>query len=153
LNNQLRREDGIHEKSNTKEAVSIIGLDPAKNVFQVHGVDETGAVVLRKQLRRSGVLKYFAQLSPCLIGMEACGGAHYWSRELSRLGHDVRIIAPAFVKPYLKANKNDRNDAEAICEAVQRPSMRFVYRPRHQHNSRCCTCIMDVNCWCGSVLH
>lgn len=104
----------------------MIGLDLAKNVFQVHGIDETGEVVLSKQLKLSGVLKFFAQLRPCLIGMEACGDSHYWSRELSRLGHEVRMMAPAFVKPYLKTNKNDRNDAEAICEAVQRPSMRFV---------------------------
>jgi len=114
------------KKSNTKKVASIIGLDLAKNVFQVHGIDETGCVELKKQLRRSYVLKFFAQLKPCLVGMEACGGAHYWSRELSKLGHDVRMMAPAFVKPYLKANKNDRNDAEAICEAVQRPTMRFV---------------------------
>jgi len=114
------------KKSNTKKAVSIIGIDLAKNVFQVHGIDETGEVMLRRQLRRSSVLRFFAQLKPCLIGIEACGGAHYWTRELSELGHDVRMMAPAFVKPYLKANKNDRNDAEAICEAVQRPSMRYV---------------------------
>jgi transposase len=106
--------------------ISVIGLDLAKNVFQVHGVDIDGEVVVRKQLSRSQVRKFFAQLAPCLVGMEACGGAHYWSRELTRLGHTVRIMAPAFVKPYLKSNKNDRNDAEAICEAVQRPSMRFV---------------------------
>lgn len=106
--------------------ISVIGLDLAKNVFQVHGVDINGEVVVRKQLMRSQVRKFFAQLEPCLVGMEACGGAHYWSRELTRLGHTVRIMAPAFVKPYLKSNKNDRNDAEAICEAVQRPSMRFV---------------------------
>ena len=106
--------------------ISVIGLDLAKNVFQVHGIDTDDEVVVRKQLRRSEIRKYFARLEPCLIGMEACGGAHFWSRELTRLGHTVRMIAPAFVKPYLKSNKNDRNDAEAICEAVQRPSMRFV---------------------------
>lgn len=106
--------------------INVIGLDLAKNVFQLHGVDKDGEIVLRKQLRRSEMLKYFARLTPCLIGMEACGGAHYWSRTLSDLGHRVKMMAPAFVKPYLKSNKNDRNDAEAICEAVQRPSMRFV---------------------------
>ena len=106
--------------------ISVIGLDLAKNVFQVHGIDFNGEVVVRKQLRRSQLRQFFAKLKPCLIGMEACGGAHYWSRELSGLGHTIRMMAPVFVKPYLKANKNDRNDAEAICEAVQRPNMRFV---------------------------
>ena len=106
--------------------ISVVGLDLAKNVFQLHGVDINGEVVVRKQLRRTEILRYFARLESCLIGIEACGGAHFWSRELTRLGHTVRMMAPAFVKPYLKSNKNDRNDAEAICEAVQRPSMRFV---------------------------
>lgn len=106
--------------------ISVIGLDLAKAVFQVHGVDEEGEIVLRKSLKRSEVLRFFARQHPCLIGMEACGGAHYWAGALARLGHTVRQMAPAFVKPYLKSNKNDRNDAEAICEAVQRPSMRFV---------------------------
>ena len=106
--------------------ISVIGLDLAKNVFQVHGVDGEGEVVVRKQLKRSQVCRFFANLEPCLVGMEACGGAHYWSRELARFGHAVRMMAPIFVKPYLKTNKNDRNDAQAICEAVQRPSMRFV---------------------------
>ena len=106
--------------------LSVVGLDLAKNVFQVHGINTDGEVVVRKQLRRSEMGKYFAQLAPCLIGMEACGGAHFWSREMARLGHTVRMMAPAFVKPYLKSNKNDRNDAEAICEAMSRPGMRFV---------------------------
>ena len=106
--------------------ISVIGLDLAKNVFQVHGIDTDGEVVVRKQLKRSQLRQFFARLEPCLIGMEACGGAHYWSRELTGLGHTVRMMAPVFVKPYLKTNKNDRNDAEAICEAVQRPNMRFV---------------------------
>ena len=106
--------------------LSVVGLDLAKNVFQVHGINTDGEVVVRKQLRRSEMRKYFARLAPCLIGMEACGGAHLWSRELARLGHTVRMMAPAFVKPYLKSNKNYCNDAEAICEALQRPSMRFV---------------------------
>lgn len=108
--------------------VSVMGLDLAKNVFQLHGVDEAGEVLLRKQLKRSQMQRFFARLEPCLIGVEACGGAHYWARTLTELGHTVRLIAPAFVKAYLKSNKNDRNDAEAICEAVQRPSMRFVTR-------------------------
>jgi len=106
--------------------ISVIGLDLAKNVFQVHGVDSDGEVVVRKRLKRSQLRQFFANLEPCLIGLEACGGAHYWSRELAGFGHTVRMMAPIFVKPYLKTNKNDRNDAEAICGAVQRPSMRFV---------------------------
>jgi transposase len=106
--------------------ITAIGLDLAKSVFQVHGVDERGHVVVCKQLKRHQVLPFFANLQPCLIGMEACGGFHYWARAIEKLGHQVRAMAPQFVKPYVKANKNDRNDAEAICEAVQRPSMRFV---------------------------
>jgi transposase len=106
--------------------INVIGLDLAKNVFQVHGVDSAGEVVVRKQLKRSQVRRFFTNVEPCLVGMEACGGAHYWTRELAGLGHTVRMMAPVFVKPYLKTNKNDRKDAEAICEAVQRPSMRFV---------------------------
>lgn len=106
--------------------VSAVGLDIAKQVFQVHGVDSKEKTVLRKKLRRGQVAEFIAGLEPCLIGLEACGGAHYWFRVLSRSGHDVRLIAPQFVKPYVKAQKNDANDAEAICEAVSRPSMRFV---------------------------
>lgn len=102
------------------------GLDLAKNVFQVHGVDASGQVVVRKQLRRGQVLKFFAGLAPALIGMEACGSAHYWARELVKLGHEVRLMPPAYVKPYVRRNKNDARDAEACCEAVSRPSMRFV---------------------------
>ena len=106
--------------------ITTIGIDLAKNVFQVHGVDERGKAVLRKQLKRKDVVSFFANLEPCLIGMEACGSAHYWARKLSELGHTVRLMAPQFVKPYVKTNKSDRNDAEAICEAVARPNMRFV---------------------------
>ena len=106
--------------------VTTSGIDVAKSVFQVHGVDERGNVGLRRQLRRSQVLLFFSNLEPCLIGMEACGSSHYWARKLSALGHTVRLMAPQFVKPYRKNDKNDGNDAEAICEAVQRPSMRFV---------------------------
>ena len=106
--------------------ITTIGIDLAKTVFQVHGVDERGKAVLRKQLKRKDVVSFFANLEPCLIGMEACGSAHYWARKLSELGHTVRLMAPQFVKPYVKTNKSDRNDAEAICEAVARPNMRFV---------------------------
>jgi transposase len=106
--------------------VTTIGFDIAKNVFQLHGVDANGKTVLRKQLKRNQVLAFFANLSPCRVGLEACSGAHYWARELVKLGHEARLISPQFVKPYVKGNKNDANDAEAICEAVGRPTMRFV---------------------------
>jgi transposase len=106
--------------------ITRIGLDLAKNVLQVHGVDERGKALLRKRLKRGEVVAFFARLPPCLIGMEACGSAHHWARELAGLGHTVRLMAPQFVKPYVKANKSDARDAEAICEAVGRPSMRFV---------------------------
>ena len=106
--------------------ITTIGIDLAKNVFQVHGVDERAKACLKKQLKRAQVLPFFANLPPCLIGMEACGSAHYWARKLKELGHTVKLMAPQFVKPYVKTNKNDAADAEAICEAVSRPSMRFV---------------------------
>jgi len=106
--------------------ITTIGLDLAKNVFQVHGVNERGKAVLRKQLKRDQVAPFFANLPPCLIGIEACASAHHWARKLQALGHTVRLMAPQFVKPYVKSNKNDAADAEAICEAVSRPSMRFV---------------------------
>jgi transposase len=106
--------------------ITHVGIDLAKVVFQVHGIDVRGKVGLRKQLRRSQVLAFFAQLPRCLIGMEACAGAHFWARKLTQLGHTVKLIAPQFVKPYVKTNKNDAADAEAICEAVGRPNMRFV---------------------------
>ena len=106
--------------------ITTIGVDLAKNVFQVHGVDKRGKTVLRKQLRREQVSAFFANLPPCLVGMEACGGAHHWARTLQSYGHTVRLMAPQFVKPYVKTNKNDAADAEAICEAVTRPNMRFV---------------------------
>jgi transposase len=108
------------------QAVTTIGLDIAKSVFQVHGIDAAGKVIVRQQLRRSRVLAFFKKLSPCLVGIEACASSHHWSRELQALGHTVRLMPPAYVKPYLKRQKNDAADAEAICEAVQRPSMRFV---------------------------
>jgi transposase len=106
--------------------VSTVGLDIAKKVFQVHAIDRTGVVVVRRSLRRSQVLAWFARLAPCLVGMEACATAHHWARELRQLGHEVRLIPPAYAKAYVRRNKNDPADAAAICEAVGRPSMRFV---------------------------
>ena len=106
--------------------IKRVGVDLAKQVFQVHGVDCQDKAVLRKRLKRDQVLKFFATLPRCLVGMEACGGSHHWARELQELGHDVKLVAPQFVKPYVKGNKNDANDAEAICEAIGRPTMRFV---------------------------
>lgn len=106
--------------------ITTVGIDLAKNVFQVHGVDERGKAVLRKQLKREQMVVFFVNLPPCLIGMEACGSAHYWARKLQEMGHTVRLMAPQYVKPYVKGNKNDAADAEAICEAVGRANMRFV---------------------------
>lgn len=108
------------------ENVTTIGVDLAKNVFQVHGVDAAGAVVVRRKLRRADVLRFFSALPPCLVGMEACASSHFWAREIGRLGHEVRLMPPAYVKPYVKRGKTDAADAEAICEAVTRPTMRFV---------------------------
>lgn len=105
---------------------TTIGIDLAKEVFAIHGVDEGGHTVLRKQLKRGEMAKFFVNLEPCLIGIEACGSAHYWARKLEMFGHSVKLMAPQFVKPYVKTNKNDAADAEAICEAVSRPNMRFV---------------------------
>jgi transposase len=106
--------------------ITTIGIDLAKNVFQVHGVNAHGKVVLKKQIKRDQMATFFANLTPCLIGMEACGSAHYWARKLQAQGHTVKLMAPQFVKPYVKTNKHDAADAEAICEAVTRPTMRFV---------------------------
>ena len=108
------------------QTVTTVGLDIAKSVFQVHGVDASGQVVIRRQLKRRYVLQFFQKLSPCLVGIEACASSHYWSRELKSLGHTVRLMPPAYVKPYVKRQKNDAADAEAICEAVTRANMRFV---------------------------
>lgn len=108
------------------QSISTIGLDIAKSVFQVHGFDAAGQVVVRRQLRRRHVLGFFQKLPPCLVGIEACASSHHWSRELQALGHTVRLMPPAYVKPYVKRQKNDATDAEAICEAVTRPNMRFV---------------------------
>jgi len=106
--------------------ITTIGIDLAKSLFQVHGVNERGKAVLRKQLKRAQLSSFFVNIPTCLIGMESCGGAHYWARRLTELGHTVKLMAPQFVKPYVKTNKNDAADAEAICEAVARPNMRFV---------------------------
>jgi len=108
------------------QTVTTIGLDIAKSVFQVHGVDAEGNVVIRRQLKRRYVMTFFRKLPPCLVGVEACASSHHWSRELQALGHTVRLMPPAYVKPYVKRHKNDATDAEAICEAVTRPNMRFV---------------------------
>src|SRR4051795_7082398 len=106
--------------------ITTVGLDLAKQVFQVHGVDAEGATVVRKQLRRAQLLVFFAKLPPCLVGMEACATAHHWARELRALGHQVRLMPAHYAKAYIKRGKNDAADAEAICEAVTRPTMRFV---------------------------
>ncbi len=106
--------------------ITTVGLDLAKSVFQVHGIDAQGDVVVRKRLTRSRVLDFFSKLEPCLVGMEACGTAHHWAREIGALGHEVRLMPPQYVKPYVKTQKNDMADAEATCEAVTRPTMRFV---------------------------
>src|SRR5437773_5287337 len=108
------------------QTIRTIGLDIAKSVFQIHGVDAAGNVIVRRRLKRRYVLPFFQKLPPCLIGIEACASSHHWSRELQALGHTVRLMPPAYVKPYVKRHKNDATDAEAICEAVTRPNMRFV---------------------------
>jgi transposase len=106
--------------------ISTVGIDLAKNIFHVNAVSSTGEVIVRRSLRRAQVIPFFSKLAPCLIGMEACGTSHYWARELASLGHEVRLMPPAYVKPYVKRGKSDAADAEAICEAVTRPTMRFV---------------------------
>lgn len=109
-----------------QQDITTVGLDLAKSVFQVHAINADGEVLVRRQLRRAEVLRFFSSLPPCLVGMEACASAHHWGRELLALGHDVRLMPPAYVKPYVKRGKTDAADAEAICEAVTRPTMRFV---------------------------
>ena len=106
--------------------ITTVGLDIAKNLFQVHGADAQGRVLLKRKLARGKVLEFFATLPACLVGLEACGAAHFWARELTKLGHEVRLMPPQYVRPYVKTNKHDAADAEACCEAVQRPGMRFV---------------------------
>src|ERR1700685_907983 len=106
--------------------ITTVGLDLAKNVFQVHAINSASEVVMKKTLRRVQMRRFFEQLDPCLVGIEACGTSHYWAREITKLGHEVRLMPPAYVKPYVKRGKTDASDAEAICEAVRRPTMRFV---------------------------
>jgi transposase len=108
------------------DRISALGIDLAKNIFQLHGVSESGKVLVKRRLSRDGFQKFMANLQPCLVGMEATNGARGWQRKFEKLGHDARLMAPQFVKPFVKSDKNDANDAEAICEAVQRPNMRFV---------------------------
>jgi transposase len=117
------------------QTITTIGLDIAKSVFQVHGVDAGGQVVVRRQLKRRSVLAFFQKLAPCLVGIEACASSPHWSRELQTLGHAVRLMPPAYVKPYVKRQKNDMADAEAICEAVARANMRFVPTKTHAQQS------------------
>ena len=117
------------------QTVTTIGLDIAKSVFQVHGINAEGDVILRRQLKRRYVLAFFQKLPPCLVGIEACASSHHWSRELQALGHTVRLMPPAYVKPYVKRHKNDAIDAEAICEAVTRPNMRFVATKTREQQS------------------
>lgn len=109
-------------------AIKVVGIDLAKNVFQLHGIDELGAALLRRRLRREQLLETVAQIAPCVIGIEACTSAYYWAERFERFGHTVRIISPQYVKPFRRNQKNDSNDAEAICTAVQQPTMRFVPR-------------------------
>ena len=106
--------------------ITVLGIDLAKNVFQLHGINVKGKCVLKRRLSREKLIEFMAQLSPCLVGIEACGGAHYWARLFIEMGHNVKMMAPQFVKPYVKSNKNDANDAEGINEAVTRPNMKFV---------------------------
>ena len=120
----MRINHSMKGASNMK--ITTVGIDLAKRVIQIHGIDECGKAVLKKQLKREQVTAFFAKMEPCLIGIEACGSAHYWARRLQGFGHSVKLMAPQFVKPYVKTNKNDAADAEAICEAVSRPNMRFV---------------------------
>ncbi len=131
------------------EQVTTIGLDLAKSVFQVHGVDAGGAVVVIKKLRREKVLAFFKTLAPCLVGMEACGTAHYWAREIGALGHTVKLTPAKYVKAYVKRGKSDAADAAAICEAAPRPSMRPVPVKTAQQQSACC--ILASRAACGSL--
>ena len=130
--------------------VSIIGLDLAKNVFQAHGAGADGSVIFRRKLSRAQLLKFMAAQSPCVVAMEACASSHHWSRAIGSLGHEVRLIPPAYVKPFVKRQKNDMADAEAICEAAQRPSMRFV--PLKQEEQQASSVVFRARtCWCVSA--
>jgi transposase len=122
------------------QTITTIGLDIAKTVFQVHAIDAAGNIIIRRQLNRRYVLAFFQKLSPCVVGIEACGSSHYWSREIKALGHTVRLMPPAYVKPYVKRQKNDATDAEAICEAVRRPT-------RESRRSRVSNLFVRVNFW------
>ena len=117
------------------QTITTIGLDIAKSVFQVHGIDAEGKALIRRKLKRRYVLAFFEKLPPCLVGIEACATSHHWSRQLKALGHTVRLMPPAYVKPYVKRQKNDAADAEAICEAVTRANMRFVETKTPEHQS------------------
>ena len=128
---------------------NTIGVDLAKNVFQIHGVDSAGKVVITRQLRRKQVLEFFSKLPGCLVGMEACGTGHHWAREISKLGHTVRLMPPSYVKGYVKRSKNDAADAAAICEAVTRPSMRFV---PIKSTDQLSPCLVGIEA-CGSSHH
>jgi len=124
--------------------IITIGIDLAKNVFQLHMTDKAGKKIDGKRLSRNKLIEFLANIPPCLIGIEACGGAHYWARKFKELGHEVKMMAPQFVKPYVKSNKNDSNDAQAIAEAVTRPSMRFVsVKSPHQQDIQCIHRIRD----------
>src|SRR5499427_4212482 len=127
--------------------ITTIGLDLAKHVFQVHGIDAQGTTVLRKRLRRGQVLAFFSRIPRCVVGLEACATGHYWARELGALGHEVRLMPAQYVKAYIKRNKHDAADAEAICEAVGRPTMRFV----RQINRQLSCCIEAASSWCASA--
>jgi transposase len=130
--------------------ITTIGLDLAKNVFQVHGVDATGQVVVRKSLRRSQMLPFFAKLSPCLVGIEACRTSQHWARELIKIGHEVRLMPPAYVKPYVKRGKTDAADAEAVCEAVTRPTCGSCRSSRQSSRLRY-RCTGRAICWSSSA--
>ena len=130
---------------------TTLGIDLAKNIFQLHGVDKNGCVTFRKALSRSKFPAFTARLSPCLIGIEACGGSHYWARKLETQGHEVKIMAAKFIRPYIKSNKNDRNDAEAICEAVGRALCNQPVRNFESFNLQSLTTTADENLLCGKI--
>jgi transposase len=138
------------QRGPSMEKISMIGLDLAKNVFQIHGIDAAGKVVLRRQVHRGQMEKFFAQLPPTVVGMEACGGAHHWARVFQRLGHEVRIMPPGYVKPYVKRNKNDGRDAEGVCEAMGRLTMRFV-PVKSLDNQAVQVMHRSVGCWFASA--